>query len=289
MKLVLNYKSGSKYDDLPELRYNFPRQYLNQLTQSVGDQIIYYRLTGSQEPRGYFATAIVDRIEPDPSKSNHYYAYVSQYMDFDETVDVYDNNYETPYESERPVNLHGEPSPHSFQRSVRNLSGKDFERIINAGFRKQTYEPIIENVRGQHTSLADSVGERVHYATTRIERERMFSERVKTVYDKTCAVTGLRIINGGGHAEVQAAHIRPVNKKGPDSIRNGIALSGTAHWMFDRGLITIENNYRIRVSNKANQDAKRLILPELSVVPESDEFRPHPQFLEYHRENIFKG
>jgi hypothetical protein len=29
-------------------------------------------------------------------------------------------------------------------------------------------------------------------------------------------VTGLRIINGGGRAEVQAAHIQPVADDGPD-------------------------------------------------------------------------
>lgn len=48
--------------------------------------------------------------------------------------------------------------------------------------------------------------------------------------------------NGGGHPEVQAAHIRPVEHKGSDSVRNGLALSGTLHWMFDRGLISIADD-----------------------------------------------
>ena len=43
--------------------------------------------------------------------------------------------------------------------------------------------------------------------------------------------------NGGGRAEAQAAHIQPVAENGPDSLRNGVALSSTFHWMFDRGLI----------------------------------------------------
>ena len=36
-------------------------------------------------------------------------------------------------------------------------------------------------------------------------------------------VTGLKIINGGGVAEAQAAHIQPVAKGGPDRLFNGIA------------------------------------------------------------------
>jgi putative restriction endonuclease len=42
-------------------------------------------------------------------------------------------------------------------------------------------------------------------------------------------MTGLRIFNGSGRAEVQAAHIRPVADNGPDSVRNGLALSSTIH------------------------------------------------------------
>ena len=57
-------------------------------------------------------------------------------------------------------------------------------------------------------------------------------------------MTGLKIINGGGRAEVQAAHIRPIAHHGPDSIRNDPALSGTVHWMFDRGLLTVDDDYR---------------------------------------------
>ena len=68
-------------------------------------------------------------------------------------------------------------------------------------------------------------------------RDRVFSTGIKRAYDNTCAISGLRIINGGGRAEAQAAHIQPVHANGPDSLRNGVALSSTFHWMFDRGLI----------------------------------------------------
>ncbi len=40
--------------------------------------------------------------------------------------------------------------------------------------------------------------------------ELVFATGIKRAYDNTCAISGLRIINGGGRAEAQAAHIRPV-------------------------------------------------------------------------------
>jgi hypothetical protein len=41
-KAVLITKIGSIYDDLPEERYHFPRQYLGRMEACVGDWIIYY-------------------------------------------------------------------------------------------------------------------------------------------------------------------------------------------------------------------------------------------------------
>jgi putative restriction endonuclease len=58
-------------------------------------------------------------------------------------------------------------------------------------------------------------------------RDAAFAKSVVMAYGYSCAVTGLRLINGGGRCEVEAAHIRPVGEghRGPDSVRNGIARS----------------------------------------------------------------
>ena len=82
-------------------------------------------------------------------------------------------------------------------------------------------------------------------------RDRVFYTGIKRAYDNTCAISGLRIINGGGRAEAQAAHIRPVHANGPDSLRNGIALSSTFHWMFDCGLISINDDYSLLLKRNA--------------------------------------
>ena len=88
--------------------------------------------------------------------------------------------------------------------------------------------------------------------SSRVVRDRLFRRLILQAYDKRCAITGLKLINGGGRAEVDAAHIKPVEANGPDILTNGIALSGTAHWMFDRGLISLSDNLDILVSRQAN-------------------------------------
>jgi putative restriction endonuclease len=110
-------------------------------------------------------------------------------------------------------------------------------------------------------------------------------------YDQRCAITGLRFINGGGRAEVDAAHIRSVEKCGPDIVNNGIALSGTAHWMFDRGLISLSDDLEILISRQVNdQDSVRAFVNETgrALPPSRSSERPHPHFLSWHRQYCFK-
>lgn len=65
---------------------------------------------------------------------------------------------------------------------------------------------------------------RVTHLSSRIVRDRLFRRLILQAYDKRCAITGLKLINGGGRAEVAAAHIRPVEANGLDILSNGIAL-----------------------------------------------------------------
>jgi putative restriction endonuclease len=111
-------------------------------------------------------------------------------------------------------------------------------------------------------------------------------------YDERCAISGLKIINGGGRAEVDAAHIRPVQHNGPDVVHNGIALSGTAHWMFDRGLISLSDDLDILVSRQVNDNGSVQAFINKNgraTPPTRPTDRPHPHFLSWHRENCFKN
>lgn len=137
----------------------------------------------------------------------------------------------------------------------------------------------------------DETRERVSMLVSRVVRDRVFRQIVLRAYDARCAVTGLKLINGGGRAEVEAAHIRPVEADGPDIVSNGLALSGTAHWMFDRGLISLADDASILVSRQANdpESIRSVINPSgRAILPGRPGDRPHPHFLRWHRENCFK-
>jgi putative restriction endonuclease len=90
---------------------------------------------------------------------------------------------------------------------------------------------------------------------------------------------------------VEAAHIKPVESNGPDSINNGLALSGTVHWMFDRGLISLTDEFDILVSRYVN-DPERVwdLVNETgkALTPLAAELKPHPAYLEWHRSHCFK-
>ncbi len=120
----------------------------------------------------------------------------------------------------------------------------------------------------------------------------MFRRRVLEAYDSTCALTGFRLLNGGGRAEAEAAHIKPVEADGPDVVTNGLALSGTIHWMFDRGLVSLKDDLEIILSSRINDvDGVLKLINQTGYAqpPANQALRPHPRYLQSHRENCFKG
>lgn len=298
-KVVLTTKVEPTYDDLPEERYHFPRTYLNAMQEAVGEWALYYeprRTSGELSSRGgrmaYFATARINQIRPDPSTSDHYYAYVTDFLEFERHVPFRegDHFYESALQR-----ADGGTSKGMFGRAVRPIPDHEHELILKAGFATLLNSTIEASV-GEMTpwlSEESSVFERpiVERVVARPFRDAAFSRLVKSAYGDTCAISGLKIINGGGRSEVQAAHIRPVASHGPDSVRNGLALSGTIHWMFDRGLISIDDDYSILTAHGRVPDTlERLIRPDRRIaIPRLAEFRPHPQFLRFHRDHVFKG
>ena len=298
-KGVFLHRPGSIYDDLPHERYQFPKQYKSRVDQTVGDWIVYNELSGGKGSSGYSAIALVDRVEPDPRVANMFIAHITpgSYLGFEEFV---------PYRSgsdfleSRLVTGTNKPSGY-VQSAVREISDDDFFRIFHRGnplenelprsdddednnSREEFQEPAIRFDFGDER-------ERFLQLQSRPIRKKIFRNSVIKAYDKTCAFTGMQFINGGGRAEVQAAHIVPVEQNGPDHVQNGLALSGTVHWMFDRGLVSLSDDYEILVSRQVNdiERVRNLILPDgKAQVPHNQRLRPHPTFLEWHRSNCFK-
>ena len=224
----------------------------------------------------------------DPNRAGHYYAYAEDYLEFARAVPFRDGGF---YYKSGLQKADG--STNMFGRSVRLLEDSEYGLIVAAGFtagddERERFGTREGGGRGTGLELADRpIIERLS------RRPFRDATRIKRAYDNTCAMSGLRIINGGGRAEAQAVHIRPVEANGPDSLRNGVALSSTFHWMFDRGMIyfTIGDDYGLLLKRDAiprgvlglvNRDGRLK-------VPEERAYWPHRRFLEWHRDEVLGG
>jgi putative restriction endonuclease len=298
MPLVFDSKPGSGYDDQPGDRYHFPNRYLSVATSGVGDWIVYRKPRRGEGEPGYFAVARLDGIEPDPRDPNSSYARVDQYLLFDAVVPQ-QNESGRPFEAIlRDAVLQSRGS--AIQgRSVRPIAVDDFAAIALAGLRA-TFDPKNATRLDLDPTHCDAETAAFLLAPLSIKereirtillnrkiRDAVFRGAVCTAYNDTCAVTGLKIVNGGGRAEVQAAHIWSVEDGGPDVVQNGIALSGTIHWLFDRHLISISDDFRLLVShNKVPTALQDLFTGQLNRIrlPALRADWPLAPYLRRHRE-----
>jgi putative restriction endonuclease len=80
-------------------------------------------------------------------------------------------------------------------------------------------------------------------------RNGAFSRTIKKIYRNSCAISGLQINTTADASLIDACHIEPFSENYNDTIPNGIALCPNLHRAFDRGLLTIDQNYRVRLNN----------------------------------------
>ena len=300
-KAVFIQNPVSIYNDSPGEAYHFPKRYLRVVQETIGDWVVFYESRKNGGAFGYVSVQRVLDVVPDPNIPDHFFAILdpSTEWTFEHTVpraapDGIAFERSLRGEEGRPISGGASVS------AVRRLTDPEFAAIVNFGMQELTGpEAMPRNTADDlhafndppaafgHAPLASF---RPEILTSRKYRDPSFQRQVRKAYGGRCAISGLELRNGGGRPEVEAAHIRPVKDKGPDTVRNGLALSGTLHWMFDRGLISVADDHSILIShNKVPKEtASRLITRgQKLLLPENPRHHPHPDYLRYHRENIF--
>lgn len=299
-KAILISKPESGYKDIEGERYHFDagrhmRSYLEIARRAIGDWVVFhFPVRGGGRPR-FTAIARVVRVEPDGQGGDGYFMRFDNYLRFDSDVPLMggDGYFEHRLRSipRRDVGreLRG--------RSIRELTDLDFAAIVHAGLR-ETFDP--ENALRLRFDPVDAVGgipdgrdpRWSQVLMNRKVRDAAFRNSVLKAYANRCAITGLPgLINGGGKIELEAAHVKSVAADGPDIVVNGMALTGTVHWMFDRGLITVDSaTMTVLISHNKVPHEWRKALPQLGGqlhLPASRGDHPHPAFLDWHREKVF--
>jgi len=129
------------------------------------------------------------------------------------------------------------------------------------------------------------------YKVSRQKRDAAFSGVVLDNYGFTCAVTGQQF-RSENLTEAQGAHIIGKEVRGTDDPRNGVALSRSVHWAFDRGIFTISDQYEVVINPKARSASiANFSLMEMDrrkiFLPKDEYYRPHPEALAWHKKEVF--
>lgn len=199
--------------------------------------------------------------------------------------------------------------PELQKRNVSAMShGSKLDEVIFTEFSKNWTElsyqaqMITARMRNQDVSEIIDLGD-IQQIPAGEYRERMIRERigqyffrisVLSSYGNRCCITGLT------KSELLiASHIKPWNVSNEQTERtnpcNGLCLNALHDKAFDKGLITIDKNYTIVISNKIKNDEMdqetrlwflgyencQIMLPEKCL--------PDKNFIEYHNDVIFRG
>lgn len=111
---------------------------------------------------------------------------------------------------------------------------------------------------------------------------------VTLAYHKRCSVTGERTL-----PVLEASHIMPFAKQGPNLVRNGLLLRSDLHTLFDQGYLTVTPEHRIEVSRRIKEEYENgrdyyaLHGSQLRHLPDDPAERPSLEFLEWHNRNVF--
>jgi putative restriction endonuclease len=122
-------------------------------------------------------------------------------------------------------------------------------------------------------------------------RGGVFKREIPKIYEYQCAISGMHVESTSNAQLVDACHIVPFAISKDDTITNGISLSPNLHRAYDRGLITINNEYVVRISPSIREkdspyslrqfEGKRIILPS------ETRYYPSLENLTWHRKECF--
>src|ERR1700677_2252202 len=126
-------------------------------------------------------------------------------------------------------------------------------------------------------------------------REARFRLNIVAAYNYTCALTGYRLTTITGGSIVDAAHIHQFADSRNNELRNGLALSKNAHWLFDNGLWTLSDDYLVVVAVgqflECSPDQKALLQYHGQKIrlPKDQAAWPNPVHIAWHRKHRFRG
>ena len=205
-----------------------------------------------------------------------------------------------------PLNSDGQPTLER-RRAVAAVLDETFLACLNEpDFRKEMRRLLIAKYFSdfvERTALYQLVGvpvppdaivredARLYEVARERGREARFRLTVVPAYNYTCALTGYRLVTVASGSIVEAAHIHQFADSRNNHPRNGIALCKNAHWMFDEGLWSLDDYYRVLIDpNRFDESGvnELLLSPKANasvILPADRNYWPDKAHLAWHRKH----
>lgn len=205
-----------------------------------------------------------------------------------------------------PFDEEGKPAQERRRAVAVRLDKSFLACLSDAGFRKQLRRVLIARYftdPGERAALYSLVrlpvpphdvvraDAKLYEADLERGREARFRLTVVPAYNYTCALTGYRCVTVDAGSIVDAAHIHQFANSRNNHPQNGIALCKNAHWLFDQGLWSLTDDYRVIVATNRFHESgdEALLLAGMAghriLLPSSRDYWPERIHLAWHRKN----
>ncbi len=205
----------------------------------------------------------------------------------------------------QPLTADGKPSPDKKLTAMIRFDPSFYDCLTDQKFRERARTLLVEtdpyfrpdervalysmlNIKPTKSEIHDN--EELYRVSVQTGRDARFRiEVVVVAYKHTCGLTGYRMTTLEMESIVDAAHIQEFHDSRNNDPRNGIALSKNAHWQFDRGLWSLNDDYRILVNREkfiedgvpgqrlSDFEGRRIFLPS------DPKYWPEHIYLNWHR------
>jgi len=204
-----------------------------------------------------------------------------------------------------PLTADGKPSPNRMLTTTIRLDASFFACLTDHDFREHAKRVLIQTepyFRPEErvalysmlnlTPNVPEVREDPREYRTRVQSGRNGRFRIEVVvlaYRHTCALTGYRMTTLDMESIVDAAHIHEFKDSRNNDPRNGLALSKNAHWQFDRGLWSLDGDYRVILNREKfieeGVPGQRLVDFEgkRAFLPSDPKYWPEHGYISWHR------
>lgn len=154
----------------------------------------------------------------------------------------------------------------------------------------------MKEMQGRYKLKLLNLKKRLDPETYQIEvynRGKVFRREIVKMYNESCCISGVRVSAPFTITMVDACHIIPFSNSFDNNLTNGIALCPNIHRAFDKGLISVNENYKVILSksfkeNSASEYSFSKIEGKTILLPADQDFEPSLEAFAWHRNNVFK-